>query len=73
MYTLLFSVEKYKFYIPKWLNMGVVLIHGKLWFSYVNSPESAVCHVTGIILRTQIVGLRNPKSARISHYFSNFM
>ena len=43
-----FSVEKNKFVIPKWLNMGIVLIHGNLWFSCVNSPESAVCHVTGI-------------------------
>ena len=23
-------------------------IHGNLWFPCVNSPESAVCHVTGI-------------------------
>ena len=60
----LFSLEKYKFYIRKWLNMGIVLINGDLWFSCVNSPESAVCHVTGIM----IVGLRNPKSARISYY-----
>ena len=49
MYPFLFSVEKYKFDIPKWLNMGIVLIHGNLWFSCVNSSESAVCHVTGII------------------------
>ena len=48
MYTFLFSVEKYKFDIPKWLNMGIILIHGNLWFSCVNSPESAVCHVTDV-------------------------
>ena len=44
----MFSVEKYKFVIPKWLNMGIVLNHGNLWFSCVKFPESAVCHVTGI-------------------------
>ena len=43
-----FSLEKYKFVILKWFNMGIVLNHGNLWFSCVNSPESAVCHVTGI-------------------------
>ena len=43
-----YSLEKYDFFIPKWLNIDKVLIHGNLWFLCVNSPESAVCHVTGI-------------------------
>ena len=43
-----FSLEKYKFDIPKWLNMSIVLNDGNLWLSCVNSPEAAVCHVTGI-------------------------
>ena len=47
-YFFLFCVEKYKFVIPKWLNMVIVLMHGNLWFSCVKFPESAVCHVTGI-------------------------
>ena len=43
-----FPLEKYKFVIPKWLNMGIVLNYGNLWFSCVNSPKSAVCHVSSI-------------------------
>ena len=41
-------LEKYKFIIPKWLNMGIVLNQSNHWFSCVYFPESAVCHVTGI-------------------------
>ena len=37
------------FFIQKWLNIDKVLIHGNLWFLCVNSPESTVCQVTGII------------------------
>ena len=44
----IFFLEKHKFVIPKWLNMDIILIYGNLWFPCVNSPESAVCHVTGI-------------------------
>ena len=43
-----FPLEKYKFVIPTWFNLGIVLNHGNLWFSCVKSSESAVCHVTGI-------------------------
>ena len=51
--------------------MGIELIYGNLWFPCVNSLESAVCHKTGN--GNRIVCLRNPKSAMISNYFSNFM
>ena len=39
-----------------------------LRFSCVNSPESAVCHVTGVDRGKHCVCLRNPKSSTIAHY-----
>ena len=72
MYIFVFSLEKDKFVIQKWLNMVIVLINGNHWFSCVNSPESAVCHVTGIN-NEHSIGLRYQKIARISDYFSNLM
>ena len=51
----------------------MVSIGTRLQFSCVNSPESAVCHVTGVENGKYCVCLRNPKSSTLSDYFSELM
>ena len=48
----------------------MVFIGTKLQYLWVNSPESAVCHVTGIDYGQQCLCLRHPKSSTISDYYS---
>ena len=45
----------------------------KLQFSCVNTPESALSHVTGVDNEKYCVCLRNLKSSMISDYSSEFI
>ena len=48
----------------------IVSIDTELPFSRVNSPETVVCHVTGVHNGKNCTCLRNPKSSTTSDYYS---